>query len=175
MVIYPIERETEVYETLGAWADKEWTDQRALELATQETSSISGNDLFFAWFNKGTSHKELKQYIDAAVAYDQAFSLYAAWDTQTKDRPYRMMWYQTGPYFAYYYSGRYQDVINLANTTLNDTISTPTLEESLIWRGRAYAAIGQTQLAIDDYRAALAVHINWQPAVTALQDLGLKP
>lgn len=86
-----------------------------------------------------------------------------------------MMWYQTGPYFSYYYSGRYLDVINLADTTLNDTISTPTLEESLLWRGRAYYQIGDTKSAVADFRAALRVHINWTPAVQALQDLGLQP
>jgi len=29
-------------------------------------------------------------------------------------RPYRILWYATGPYFAYYYTGRYSDVIQLA-------------------------------------------------------------
>jgi len=86
-----------------------------------------------------------------------------------------MMWYQTGPYFAYFYSGRYRDVISLADTTLNETISTPSLEESLLWRGRAYYQIGDTQAAIDDYRAALKIHVNWLPAVQALADLGLQP
>ena len=86
-----------------------------------------------------------------------------------------MMWYQTGPYFAYYYSMRYQDVIELADITLTQTISKPTLEESLLWRGRAYYMIGDTQKAIEDYRAALNIHANWGPAVGALQDLGVVP
>jgi tetratricopeptide (TPR) repeat protein len=164
-----------VYEALGPWSDSEWAAKHALEIANKEVITITGDDLFFAWFNKGTSHVVLKQYVDAATAYDQAFSLYADWNAEEKDRPYRMMWYQTGPYFAYYYSARYSDVINLANTTLNDTISSPTLEESLLWRGRAYYMAGQTQLAVDDYRAALKIHMNWAPAVQALQDLGLQP
>ncbi len=49
------------------------------------------------------------------------------------------------------------------------------LEESLLWRGRAYYMSGNTQAAVDDYRAALKVHVNWIPAVQALQDLGLQP
>ncbi|MDP1779387.1 MAG: hypothetical protein Q8K73_03860, partial [Anaerolineales bacterium] len=175
MVVYPPNREAEVLELLGPWADEKWATQHALELAEKETQSLSGNDLFFAWFNKGTSHVALQQYVDAAMAYDQAFRLYANLNTDLGNRPFRMMWYQTGPYFAYYYSARYQDVINLANTTLNDTISTPTLEESLIWRGRAYYQIGNTKNAVDDFRAALKVHVNWAPAVQALQDLGLQP
>jgi hypothetical protein len=34
---------------------------------------------------------------------------------------------------------------------------------------------GDTQKAINDYRAALKVHPNWLPAVQALQDLGITP
>lgn len=175
IVVYPVEREAELIALLGPWADTQWAAQHALEIAEQEIRTLSGNNRFFAWFNKGTSHVVLQQYADAAVAYDQAFREYAAWDTSLGNRPFRMMWYQTGPYFAYYYTGRYQDVINLANTTLNETISTPTLEESLLWRGRAYYMLGNTPAAIADYRAALQVHANWGPAIQALQDLGVQP
>jgi hypothetical protein len=175
MVVYPAARESDLMDVLGNWADEKWAAQHALEIAEKEITSISGNNLFFAWFNKGTSHVALQEYVDAGNAYDKAFSLYADWDIQKANRPFRMMWYQTGPYFAYYYSARYQDVINLADTTLNDTISTPTLEESLLWRGRAYYMVGNTQAAVDDYRATLKIHKDWLPAVQALQDLGLQP
>ncbi|MCA2000795.1 MAG: C39 family peptidase [Chloroflexi bacterium] len=175
IIVYPPERENEVYSLLGPWADERWAAQHALELAERDIQTLTGNNLFFAWFNKGTSHVALQQYVDAAAAYDQAFALYSKWDTEKGDRPYRILWYQTGPYFAYFYSARYNDVISLADTTLNETISKPTLEESLLWRGRAYYMSGDTQAAVDDYRAALKVHVNWLPAVQALQDLGLQP
>ncbi len=175
MVVYPPEREAELNTLLGTWSDERWAAQHALELAEKEITTLKGNDLFFAWFNKGTSHVALQEYVDASTAYDKAFSLYAIWDIKIANRPFRMMWYQTGPYFAYFYSQRYQDVINLADTTLNDTISTPSLEESLLWRGRAYYQIGNTQAAVDDYRATLKIHVNWLPAVQALQELGLQP
>ncbi len=175
MVVYPPDREAELMQVLGPWTDESWAAQHALEIAEEEITSLKGNDLFFAWFNKGTSHVALQEYVDAGHAYDQAFLQYAQWDIAEKNRPFRMMWYQTGAYFAYFYSGRYQDVVNLADTTLNETISTPSLEESLLWRGRAYFQLGDTQAAIDDYRAALKIHVNWGPAVQALQDLGLQP
>jgi tetratricopeptide (TPR) repeat protein len=175
MVVYPPEQEAELMTVLGNWTDERWAAQHALELAEKEITTLKGNNLFFAWFNKGTSHVALQEYVDAGTAYDKAFSVYATWDVEKANRPFRMMWYQTGPYFAYFYSQRYQDVINLANTTLNDTISTPSLEESLLWRGRAYYQIGNTQAAVDDYRAALRIHVNWLPAVQALQELGLQP
>ena len=175
MVVYPPEKEAEVMALLGPWTDSNWAYAHALEIAESEIQTVEGNDLFFAWFNKGTSHVLMQQYADAATAYDQAFAIYSVLDQSTHNRPFRMMWYQTGPYFAYYYSGRYQDVINLTDTTLNDTVAEPTLEESLYWRGRAQSRVGNNQAAINDYRAALDVHVGWLPAIQALQELGLQP
>ncbi len=175
VVTYPSEREGEVLTLLGPLADANAAAQRALELAQTESETLDGIDRFFAWFNIGSSHVAMQQYADAAYAYDFAFQLYAGLTGDDSIRPYRMMWYQTGPYFAYFYSNRYADVINLATTTLEDTISEPVLEESLIWRGRAYYMAGKTEAAIADYRAALKVHPNWPPAVQALRDLGVQP
>jgi len=174
VVVYPTSRNADVMSLLGSYADESWATKRALETATAESQSLSGIDQFFAWFNIGTSHVELQEYVDAASAYDQAFKVYANLNADNTTRPYRMMWYQTGPYKAYFYTQRYQDVITLANTTLQ-TIAEPVLEETLLWRGRAEFQIGQTQSAIDDYRAALRVHPKWGPAIQALADLGVKP
>src|SRR5690606_1751291 len=134
----------------------------------------NGIDLYFAWFNKGSSHVSLFEYVDAAHAYDYAFQLYAALDDGELRRPYRMMWYQTGPYWAYYYSGRYQDVINLANTTLS-TVDQPTLEESLYWRGLARHAIGETGNAVADFRETVYLNPNFGPGMAMLQQLGVSP
>lgn len=175
IVVYAPEREAELMDVLGQYADSQWAAGHALSVAEDHIRSASGIDLFFAWYAKGTSHVALQQYADAATAYDEAFSIYDSIGKDDKQRPFRMMWYQTGPYFAYFYSGRYQDVINLANVTLNDTISKPTLEESILWRGRAEYMIGDTKSAIDDYREALRLHPNWGPAIQSLQDLGVQP
>ena len=175
VVVYPSEREGEVLTLLSPLADADGAARVALARAESESQRLSGIDRFFAYFNLGTSHVALRQYGDATYAYDFAFQLYEGLSGDSSIRPYRMMWYQTGPYFAYFYSNRFSDVINLADTTLNDTISEPVLEESLIWRGRAYYMAGQTDKAVRDYRAALKIHPNWPPAVQALQDLGLQP
>jgi tetratricopeptide (TPR) repeat protein len=175
IVVYPPEREGEVLATLGPYADANWAARHALSVAEENISSMSGINLYFAWFAKGSSHVALQEYVDAANAYDQAFAVYDSIGKDDKQRPYRMMWYQTGPYWAYFYSARYQDVVNLANLTLTETISKPTLEESIYWRGRAMYMIGNTQDAVDDFREALRLHPNWPPAIQALQDLGLQP
>jgi tetratricopeptide (TPR) repeat protein len=176
IVVYDPVREAELLKILGPYADPQWAARTALEKAEEHISkNASGIEQFFAWYAKGTSHVDLYEYVDAANAYDQAFTIYNALGKDDIQRPYRMMWYQTGPYKAYFYSGRYQDVINLANVTLTETISKPTLEESLYWRGQAYYMIGNTKAAVDDYREALRLHPNWGPAVQALQDLGIQP
>jgi tetratricopeptide (TPR) repeat protein len=175
VVVYPNEKESEVLNLLGPYASEEWASQHALSVAQTEAQTLADIDRFFAWFNIGTSHIALLQYADAAMAYDYAFNVYANLDTNDSVRPYRMMWYQTGPYKAYFYTNRFADVINLADTTLNDTIAEPVLEESLYWRGRAYYMAGKTDLAVKDYRAALSVHPKWIVATQALQDLGMQP
>jgi tetratricopeptide (TPR) repeat protein len=175
IVVYEPEREAELLQVLGSYVDQQWAAQYALNVAEDRILVTSGIDQFFAWFAKGTSHVELFEYQDAAAAFDQAFSIYNAIGKDDIKRPYQMVWYQTSPYKAYFYSGRYQDVINLADVTLYETMSKPTLEESFFWRGRAYYMIGDTNSAISDFREALRLHPNWPPAIQALQDLGLQP
>jgi len=175
MVTYPPALEAEVYEILGDYADTNWANQHALEVAEREINEYRGINQFFAWFNKGTSLVQLQQYAEAAEAYDQAFAVYADLGEGDTQRPYRIMWYQTGPYWAYYYSWRYQDVINLANTTLYETISEPTLEESIYWRGMAYVELGETELAIADFRETVRLNPNFSPGWAMLEYMGVGP
>jgi tetratricopeptide (TPR) repeat protein len=83
------------------------------------------------------------------------------------------MWYQTGPYWAYYYTGRYQDVIDLATKTL-ENMSEPILEESFYWRGMAYEALEIQEKAIQDYQTSLKLHPGFQPSVDQLLQLGVE-
>jgi tetratricopeptide (TPR) repeat protein len=175
IVVYPSEHETDVMGLLGSYADPQWAAQHALAMATQDSQDSAGIPLFFAWFDMGTSHVALQQYVDAANAYDQAFSIYSTLDANYSTRPWRMMWYQTGPYWAYYYSGRYQDAINLANFTLDKNSGKPTLEESLYWRGLAEYAIGNTSAAVNDLRKAVYYNKNFQAAISKLQEWGVGP
>jgi len=96
--------------------DDEYSYRDAAQRASTDIYALAGRDQFFAWFNRGTTLMQLQDYAGAAEAYDQAFALYPT--IPEKERPWRIMWYQTGPYWAYYYTGRYQDVINLSTTTL---------------------------------------------------------
>lgn len=171
IVIYPPEREAEVMSILGPQADPTANFQYALQKASDETTSLSGRDLFFAWFNRGANLVALHDYQNAATAFDAAFAHYA--NIPKELRPWRMLWYQTGPYFAYYYTGRFQDVVDLATSVLS-IANDPVLEESYYWRGRALLALGDEKGAIADFQKAVKVHPGFIPAVEQLNLLGIE-
>jgi tetratricopeptide (TPR) repeat protein len=140
--------------------------------ASEEAFALTGRDQFFAWFNRGSSLVQLQDYAGAAAAYDEAFRLQAMLEPEM--RPWRMLWYQTGPYWAYQYSGRFYDVISLATSTLS-AMSEPVLEESYYWRGMARNALGDLTGAVEDWRAAVDTHPGFEPALAQLQAAGVAP
>jgi hypothetical protein len=170
VVVYPAERQGEVLAILGPQADENANYRYAADKARQEIASLSGRDLYFAWYNLGSNLVALQDYSAAAEAYDQAFALYPA--IPEADRPWRILWYQTGPYAAYYYTGRYQDVISLGNQTLN-LVGKPILEETLFWMGIARQARGEMDKAILDYRRAAEINPRSTPALEQLNLLGV--
>ena len=170
MVVYPPTDQEKVYTILGQYGAPNWAYEKALAIAQEEIVTLSGVDQFYAWFNKGTSLVKMGHYLDAGEAYDRAYQIYGELDADDAVRPYRITWYQTGPYWAYYYSGRYQDVINLADFTF-ETIDEDTLEESLYWRGLAYYALGNKALAKSDLYNAVWLNPNFQAALNMIATL----
>ena len=172
MIIYPPEREAEVMALLGPDADLAVNQQHALARAEERLASTTGKPQFFAAYSKGIVLNELGRYAEAAEAFDLAFKLYA--DITPLERPWRMIWYETGPYESYYQTGRYQDVMNLADKTLSDT-SSKGIPETYLWRGRANLQLGNQSTAIFDFKRALQWHPNWPIALEELKALGLEP
>ncbi|MGD2059100.1 MAG: C39 family peptidase [Anaerolineales bacterium] len=173
VVIYPPGREEELMDLLGPNADETYNTEMAAELASVEIFETSGRAQFFAWFNRGTNLVRLDDYAGASQAYDEAFKIDAQLAISDPDaRPWRIMWYQTGPYWAYYYTGRYYDVLNLANFTI-ENMSEPAVEESFYWRALAREALGDLDGAIQDYKRALKWHPDWSLALAQLDRLGV--
>jgi tetratricopeptide (TPR) repeat protein len=114
----------------------------------------------YAWFNAGTNYVGLGQFEQAAAAYDQARLLKLPW---------RMLWYQFGPFEAYLHVGRYQDVVNLADANLK---TTPNLEESYYYRALARQALGDQAGWREDLRKALHYNPHFDVAARLLGDLG---
>jgi hypothetical protein len=167
IVIYPQERVADLGAVLGPSWDEKAAVRAALDVARAEAGlsvpscvayADCANWVSFSWFNVGTGNVLLGEFGEAAVAYDQALSL---------GLPRRMLWYQFGPYQAYYELGRYDDVIRLADATLAQA----NLEESYYWRGRARLALGDVDGARADFQAALHYHEGWAPAQEQLAEL----
>jgi tetratricopeptide (TPR) repeat protein len=157
IVLFEPERAGEVATIIGEDMDDTIMWQNALEELRAETASAPNNA--FYWFNLGTAYNALGQHEEAAAAYDQA---------RTIGLPWRMLWYQFGPYQAYYEAGRYEDVVLLADTTLKDR---PYFEESFYYRGLAQAALGDTKAAHQDLQKAASFNPNFIPAADALASL----
>ncbi len=174
LVVYAPDKENDVLNALGPLMDENAANQAAYARAKHETAALTDvRDRFFAWFNAGTSLVNLADYGGAAAAYDTAFSIYS--QIPEDARPWRMMWYQTGPYFAYYYSGRYTDVIALADQTLERMTAEPILEESYYWRGMSYLALGDNERALTEFRDSLKHHPGFGPSLAALEQMGETP
>jgi hypothetical protein len=158
LVLYNIERETEVMTLLGEHADATKNALKALELNRQR--ALKNPKDAFAWFNLGTNYVLLgeydkKAYQYAATAYDQARSL---------GLPWRMLWYQFGPYIAYNAVGRYQDVIDLAHVQLKEPGTSQFIEETFYYAGLAREGLGDAKRALSNYDQAIALNSNFTPA-----------
>lgn len=165
LVVYPSEREQEVLSLLGEDADSSKNLQNTLAKVEARIQQVSGQDLFFALYSKGSVLVEMGDYLGAAQAYDQAFTVYNQLDFGL--RPWRITWYQVGPYLAYYYSGRYQDVFNLADQTITNT-SFPSLPETWYWGGQAALMLTDKDTAADYFRKALEFYPGWDLATQGL-------
>ena len=98
----------------------------------------------------------------AAIAYDQARQL---------GLPWRMLWYQFGPYEAYNAVGRYQDVLDLVHIQLNEPGTSQYIEETFYYGGLAREGLGETDRALNNYSEALNINPNFTPAREARDHL----
>jgi tetratricopeptide (TPR) repeat protein len=167
IVVYPPEDRDQVEALLGPdMLDRETMWRLAGQRA--QTAVTTDPDNPFAWFNLGTNLTRLGEltgnqlYFDnAAAAFDQARSI---------GLPWRMLWYQFEIYNAYLATKRYEDVIALANITVSGA-GDRIIEESFLYRGHAYRALGNLAQARLDYRQALTLNPNFAAAQTVLNEV----
>lgn len=166
-VVYRPEQE----ETIRAILGEEMYDdfqmwQKVAAISREET--VQQPEDVFAWFNLGTALTrmggltgEAQYYQGGAQAFDQAREI---------GLPPRMLWYQFQPYLAYLKVERYQDVVDLADATL-ETQGGRNVEETFWYKGHALAYLGDIQGAISNYQQSLSVNENFYPAQWSLDSL----
>ncbi|GAP61642.1 hypothetical protein ARMA_0065 [Ardenticatena maritima] len=155
VVVAPPERADALRAVLGPLSDS--ANMWAHSLAQAEAAVTAAPDDAFAWFNLGTSRLRTGDIAGAVEAYDRARVL---------GLPWRMLWYQFGPFEAYYAAGRYEDVLALADANLKTSND---LEESWYWRGMARTALGDIDGARADFERALRLRPTYHEAEQALQ------
>ncbi len=161
MVLYPIDRESEVAAVMGPhWVAEQnvaLTQRRALaELASHPTN-------VYANYNLGTTFVAQGNHEDAAQAYDATLLVGGL--------PIRFHWYQFGMYEAFYNVGRYNEVIWWAETNLESMGQYRGAEEVHYWLGMGYGATGRIQEAIVHMNRAIEINPRFQPAHAALWQL----
>lgn len=158
IVMYKSDQEQKIRALLGQDMDDATMYARAAQRAQDEWNA-NPKDAFAA-FNLGSSLVGLHEYDAAANAFDRARVL---------NLPWRMLWYQFGPYEAYYNVGRYDEIVALADATLKPTGD---LEESYYYKGLALQKLGRTDQARQAFQLALKYNPNYLAAQQALAELG---
>jgi hypothetical protein len=154
LVTYPSDKAEQITALLGDQLDDATMWAGSLATAQQEAAA-NPNDPF-AWFNLGTSYVAVQDWPNAAAAYDHARQL---------GLPWRMTWYQFGWFDAYLRTGRYDDVLALADATIKVT---PNIEEMFYYKGLALKALGNFDAARSQFELALKYNPNFEPARQAL-------
>ncbi len=154
MLVYPPDREETVRVILGENWDEETNRESALAIAQEEIDADPEDG--YAWFNLGTNLLYFERYEEAAQAYDRARQI--GW-------PQRMLRYQFGPFFAYFHTGRNEDLLTLTEYALRVT---PKSEEAHLWRGWGLYRQGDVNGAVAEFRKALEINPNYWDAQYAL-------
>ena len=155
--LFDPEQKTEVEAIIGRDIDDQTMWQRAQSVTQEELEADPGNA--FLWFNLGTVFSALEDYEKSVVAFDQARAL---------GLPWRMLWYQFGPYESYYRVGRYDDVVILADVTLLDR---PYFEESYYYKGLALEGLGEDKEARRNFEEAIRFNPNFEAAQNHINQL----
>ncbi len=163
MVIYFPQDEAEIQSILGADWDPDLNRQRALDLANADVAADPQDA--FGWFNLGASLTYFERYQEAALAFDQAFTI---------GLPQRMTRYQFWPFVAYFNADRADYLLELTEKTYKP-INGWYAEEALLWHGWGLWKRGDLEGAVANWRKALQVHPGYKDAVYALQFVGVQP
>jgi len=150
MVVYRDEEEATLREVLGEQWDPAANAQWVLQQAQREIDNGTADS--FTYFNQGWGFLRLGQNEAAAAAFDTARSI---------GLPWRMLWYEFGPFEAYIAVGRYEDAIFLANQNINAAGNSISIEEWYYYAGLAYEGLGNIERALLNYEVAIFRNSNY--------------
>jgi hypothetical protein len=155
--IYPEDRAAVVEGIIGE--DMDDAAMWARSLARAEADAAARPEQAFSWFVLGSNLAAHERWEEAVTAYERAREI---------GLPHRTHWYTFGPYEAYYRTGRYAELIALADANLAGTQG---VEEIYYWRGLALRELGDSAAARQAFQAALALRQDYPEAQEALSSV----
>ncbi|MEM9776558.1 MAG: C39 family peptidase, partial [Chloroflexota bacterium] len=155
VLIYPLEQTELVQSIVGENLDPAMNQQLALAEYSQRLSDDAENP--FVWHTMGNLLLADGRPEQAAQAYDQARAI---------GLPWRMFWYSFGVFEAYTAVGRYDEVVELAQATID---SGGPGEELYYWIGIAQRNLGNEAAAASAFNQALYWNPSHKPSQQALQ------
>jgi len=157
VLVYPEASEPLVRSILGQDADDAAMWQRALAQAQSEAQQRPNDP--YTWFNVGTDLAALGRFDQAVMPYERA---------RVIGLPWRMLWYQFGPFRAYYMTGDYEQLAALADATI---ATQGEIEEVYYWKGMGLAGQGRFDGARQAWQHALSLRASYAEAAAALTRL----
>ena len=157
LVVYREEDEAALQSIIGPNWDMDYNAWWTLQIADEEIAASPNNS--FAHFNRGWALNQMGEFEEAATSFDTARSI---------GLPWRMLWYEFGPFEAYLAVGRYDDVINLVYSVLQTTDG---VEEMYYYIAQAFEGQGDRQRAIGNLEAALYRNRYFTEASDLLREL----
>lgn len=150
LIIYFPEQEQEVKDLLASDWDPDLNRQTAL--TASQAATVKDPSDAFAWFNLGSNLVYFERYDEAALAYDKAREI---------GLPFRMFRYQFGPFHAYFYSNRIDDLDILTEYAAYVTQREEQSEEIWFWRGWALYRKGDVDGALKAWNKAKEINPNY--------------
>jgi len=154
IMVYLPENVDDLKRAIGENWDVQINRQNALDASLNAVEENPDNA--YAWFNVGSNYTYFEDYFEAAAAYDKAREI---------GLPQRMLRYQFGPFIAYFNTNQNEELLSLAKYAL---LKSRTSEEAMLWRGWAEYRLGNSETALNLFRAALKVRPDYDDALWAI-------
>ncbi|MDO8552642.1 MAG: C39 family peptidase [bacterium] len=158
LIVVPKEKKQIVESILGEEANEQWAWRNAKARAEDEVARNSSD--MRAKYNIVTALFYLGDYEGTAREFEKIES------SLTR----RKLWYQMEPIEAYFKLGKFDRVIELADSVIND--NNKSVSELYVLKGKVYESRGQTAEARAEYEIAIYYNKNLQSAKDALAQLG---
>lgn len=157
MVAVPKDKKKIAEKIIGRNLDEEFAWKQALSRSEKELAE-NPEDVY-ARFNAAIASYYLNDYKRTVEEYEKI----------ENQLPFRTLWYQKEPIDAYFRLGKYERVLNITSSILNN--ENRAFSELYMLRGKIFQSQGQNDLAAEEFENAVKYHNRMEEARLALSSM----